>query len=449
MVFSSMTFLYYFLPVVLLTYFVAPKKARNGVLLLASLFFYAWGEPKYIIIMVVTIIIGYLGGIIIHNNRGKMSGRIALYVALFCCIGFLVAFKYVSFLPLPIGISFYTFQLISYIVDVYRGKVKAQRNFINLFTYVVMFPQLIAGPIVRYESVENELINRTHSIPMIREGIVRFVIGLGKKVLIANQLGELADVYYKVEENSVTFAWVWAVASALQIYYDFSGYSDMAIGLGRILGFRFPENFDYPYISKSITEFWRRWHMTLGGWFRDYVYIPMGGSRVGSGRLVFNLLVVWTLTGMWHGATWNFAIWGLYFGILLIVEKLFMLKYLQNTKGINHIYVIFSTVISFVIFSSDTLDAIGKNLANMFGLGGLRGVTEETLYHTASYGFTLFVAIIGATPLVKLIGSKTIKAAEKYKLDTVLESLVLAIILLLSTAHLVDGSFNPFLYFRF
>ncbi|MBR3834772.1 MAG: MBOAT family protein [Lachnospiraceae bacterium] len=449
MVFSSMTFLYYFLPVVLLTYFVAPKKAKNGVLLLASLFFYAWGEPKYLILIVGTILIGYVSALIIEKNKDKMSGRIALYVALFCCLGFLIVFKYTSFLPLPIGISFYTFQLISYVVDVHRGKVKAQKNLINLFTYVVMFPQLIAGPIVRYENVEKELNHRTHSIPMIREGISRFVIGLGKKVLIANQLGELADVYYKVEENSVVFAWVWAIASALQIYYDFSGYSDMAIGLGRILGFRFPENFDYPYISKSITEFWRRWHMTLGGWFRDYVYIPMGGSRVGTGRLVINLLVVWTLTGMWHGASWNFAIWGLYFGILLIIEKLYMLRYIQNAKGINHIYVIFATVISFVIFSSDTLRDIGVNLSNMFGLTRLKGITEETLYYTVSYGFTLFVSIIGATPLVKMLGTKAMKAAERYKLDSVMESVVLALILILCTAHLVDGSFNPFLYFRF
>ncbi len=449
MVFSSMTFLYYFLPVVLLTYFVAPKKAKNGVLLLASLFFYAWGEPKYLILIVGTILIGYVSALIIEKNKDKMSGRIALYVALFCCLGFLIVFKYTSFLPLPIGISFYTFQLISYVVDVHRGKVKAQKNLINLFTYVVMFPQLIAGPIVRYENVEKELNHRTHSIPMIREGISRFVIGLGKKVLIANQLGELADVYYKVEENSVLFAWVWAIASALHIYYDFSGYSDMAIGLGRILGFRFPENFDYPYISKSITEFWRRWHMTLGGWFRDYVYIPMGGSRVGTGRLMINLLIVWTLTGMWHGASWNFAIWGLYFGILLIIEKLYMFRYIQNAKGINHIYVIFATVISFVIFSSDTLRDIGVNLSNMFGLTRLKGITEETLYYTVSYGFTLFVSIIGATPLVKMLGTKAMKAAERYKLDSVMESVVLALILILCTAHLVDGSFNPFLYFRF
>ena len=449
MVFSSMTFLYYFLPVVLLTYFVAPKKAKNGVLLLASLFFYAWGEPKYLILIVGTILIGYVSALIIEKNKDKMSGRMALYGALFCCLGFLIVFKYTSFLPLPIGISFYTFQLISYVVDVHRGKVKAQKNLINLFTYVVMFPQLIAGPIVRYENVEKELNHRTHSIPMIREGISRFVIGLGKKVLIANQLGELADVYYKVEENSVLFAWVWAIASALQIYYDFSGYSDMAIGLGRILGFRFPENFDYPYTSKSITEFWRRWHMTLGGWFRDYVYILMGGSRVGTGRLVINLLIVWTLTGMWHGASWNFAIWGLYFGILLIIEKLYMLRYIQNAKGINHVYVIFATVISFVIFSSDTLKDIGVNISNMFGLTRLKGITEETLYYTVSYGFTLFVSIIGATPLVKMLGTKAMKAAERYKLDSVMESVVLALILILCTAHLVDGSFNPFLYFRF
>lgn len=466
MVFSSMTFLYYFLPVVLLVYFVAPKVAKNGVLLLASLFFYAWGEPKYLILMSATILIGYCSALIMDSDRGQMSKRVTFIVALVCCVGFLVVFKYANFfvdsfsrvtgisvgllnISLPIGISFYTFQLISYIVDVYRGNVKAQRNIINLFTYVAMFPQLIAGPIVRYQDISEELTNRTHSIPMIREGIVRFVIGLGKKVLIANQLGALADSYYEVQDNSVAFAWVFAIATALQIYFDFSGYSDMAIGLGRILGFKFPENFDYPYISRSITEFWRRWHMTLGGWFRDYVYIPMGGSRVSSGRLVFNLFVVWMLTGLWHGAAWNFVIWGLFFGILLMVEKLWMLKYIQNAKGVNHIYVLFATVISFVIFGCDSLSGAGRVLSNMFGLGGLKLITDETLYHIASYGFTLFVAIIGATPLVKLIATRAMNLARKYKLDTVLETVVLALILILSTAHIVDGSFNPFLYFRF
>ena len=343
MIFSSMTFLYYFLPVVLLVYLVAPRVLKNAVLLLASLFFYGWGEPRYLVLMVATIIIGYVSGLLIEKYREKKQGRIILILALFCCLGFLAVFKYADFfinsfnqatgisvrilnLALPVGISFYTFQLISYIIDVYRGAVKAQRNLLTLGTYVAMFPQLIAGPIVRYEQVEHELTARTHSIPMIREGIVRFIIGLGKKVLIANQLGELADAYYKVQENSVCFAWVCAVAAALQIYFDFSGYSDMAIGLGRILGFKFPENFNYPYISRSITEFWRRWHMTLGSWFKDYVYIPMGGSRVKSGRLVVNLLVVWMLTGLWHGAAWNFILWGLFFGILLIIEKLWMLS---------------------------------------------------------------------------------------------------------------------------
>ncbi len=466
MVFSSMTFLYYFLPVVLLVYLVAPRVLKNAVLLLASLFFYGWGEPKYLLLMVATIIIGYVSGLLIEKCRDKMQGRIILILALFCCLGFLAVFKYADFfvesfnqatglsvkllnLALPVGISFYTFQLVSYIVDVYRGKITTQKNFITLATYVVMFPQLIAGPIVRYEQVEQELTARTNSIPMIREGIVRFVIGLGKKVLIANQLGQLADTYYNVQENSVTFAWVCAVATALQIYFDFSGYSDMAIGLGRILGFRFPENFNYPYVSKSITEFWRRWHMTLGTWFKDYVYIPMGGSRVGSGRLVVNLLAVWMLTGLWHGASWNFVLWGLFFGVLLIVEKLWMLRYIENAKGVNHIYVLFAVIISFVIFSGETLMDAGLMLSNMFGLGGIKLITEETLYYTASYGFTLFVAIIGATPLVKLMATKAMKVAEKYKLDTVLESIALALILILSTAHIVDGSFNPFLYFRF
>lgn len=466
MVFSSMTFLYYFLPLVLLSYFVTPKVAKNSVLLMASLLFYGWGEPRYLILMAITVAIGFVSALIIEKNRGKMSAKITLYVALFCCLGLLGVFKYADFfiesfnkvtglsiaflrLTLPIGISFYTFQLISYIIDVYRGDSKAQKNYGTLLTYVAMFPQLIAGPIVRYKDVAEELKSRNHSIPMIREGIVRFVMGLGKKVLIANQLGELSDIYNKVGDNSVTFAWICAIASALHIYFDFSGYSDMAIGLGRIFGFKFPENFDYPYISKSITEFWRRWHMTLGGWFRDYVYFPLGGSRVKSGRLVFNLLIVWMLTGLWHGASWNFVIWGLFFGVLLIIEKLFTLKYITKAKVLNHIYVIFAAIISFVIFDAENMDVLWENLKNMFGLGGLKGITNETLYYTVSYGFTLFVAVIGATPLVKLVASRAMMLAEKYKVDTILESLVLSIILILSTAHLVDGSFNPFLYFRF
>ena len=466
MVFSSMTFLYYFLPIVLLIYFVVPRVARNMVLLLASLFFYAWGEPKYIILIALTVAVGYFSAFVIEKKKEKLSSRIALYVALFCCLGILGVFKYANFfvesfnlatgmsvellnVALPIGISFYTFQLISYIVDVYRGNVTAVKNPITLFTYVVMFPQLIAGPIVRYKEVEEELISRTCTIPMIREGISRFVIGLGKKVLIANQLGELADTYIRVQDSSVAFAWVCAIASALQIYFDFSGYSDMAIGLGKILGFKFPENFDYPYISTSITEFWRRWHMTLGGWFRDYVYFPMGGSRVKSGRLIFNLLVVWMLTGLWHGASWNFVIWGLFFGVLLIVEKLWMLDYIKKAKVINHIYVLFAVVISFVIFSASDLSRAGNMLADMFGMGGLKLITEESAYYIISYGFTLFVAIVGATPLIKRISGRVMETAERYKLDTLLESLVLALILIISTAHIVDGSFNPFLYFRF
>ena len=466
MVFSSMTFLYYFLPVVLLVYFVAPRKVKNGVLLLASLFFYAWGEPKYIILMSVTVLIGYFCALIIESRRGKISGKIALVVALICCLGILGVFKYFNFfvsgfnkvtglsvgflsVTLPIGISFYTFQLISYVVDVYRGTLNVEKNFLNLFTYVVMFPQLIAGPIVRYQDVVSDLETRKHSIPMVREGILRFVIGLGKKVLIANQLGELADTYLEVQDTSVLFAWVCAIASALQIYFDFSGYSDMAIGLGRILGFKFPENFNYPYISSSITEFWRRWHMTLGGWFRDYVYIPLGGSRVKSGRLVFNLLVVWMLTGLWHGASINFVLWGLFFGILIIAEKLFLLPYIEKAKVFNHIYVLLAVIISFVIFDAANINQAGNMLADMFGIGGTPFITDESIYHIVSYGFTLFVAIIGATPLVKHLSVKAMSVAEKYKLDAVLEAVVLGLIFIIATAHLVDGSFNPFLYFRF
>ena len=340
MIFSSIPFLYYFLPVVLILYFLAPKVLKNPVLLLSSLFFYGWGEPKYVFLMVVTILSGYVFGLLIERFSGKGLSKVFLVLSVLVSLAGLAYFKYADFfiqnfnaltgfsvpflrLALPIGISFYTFQILSYTVDVYRGTVKAQKNPIHLATYVALFPQLIAGPIVRYQDVEKQLVSRTHSFEKASAGCRRFILGLAKKILIANTLGELCQVFTQSAELSVLYYWLYAVAYMLQIYYDFSGYSDMAIGLGKIFGFELLENFNYPFISKSITEFWRRWHISLGTWFRDYVYIPLGGNRLGRTRQLFNIFVVWLLTGFWHGAEWNFIIWGLYFGVLLTFEKFF------------------------------------------------------------------------------------------------------------------------------
>ena len=463
MVFSSIPFLYFFLPAVLLCYVIAPRKIKNLVLLVFSLLFYWWGEPKYALVMVFTITFCYFAGIIIEKRRNDPKGKLLLTVSVAVPLGLLALFKYADFLlgsinsltgadipllglALPIGISFYTFQALSYLVDVYRGDVPAQRNFISLATYITLFPQLIAGPIVRYTTVAEDLSQRTHSLERVSSGIRRFTVGLGKKVLIANLLGSFCTAYRESAEPSVIFAWVYAVCFALQIYFDFSAYSDMAIGMGRMLGFRFLENFNYPFISKSISEFWRRWHISLGSWFRDYVYIPLGGNRVGAKRQIFNILVVWCLTGLWHGANWTFMAWGLYFGILLIIEKLFLKKFLEKLPAaLQHIYVLFFVLISFVLFNAETFSMAKNDLAIMFGLGGLPLISDDTIYNLSSYAVLLIVALIGATPLCKSIFKRT----EKYAAVQIIEVIGVAAVLILSTAYLVDGSFNPFLYFRF
>ena len=463
MVFSSIPFLYFFLPSVLLCYLIVPKKAKNIVLLVFSLLFYWWGEPKYALLMVFTITFCYFAGILIENRRTAPKGKLLLTISVAVPLGLLAIFKYADFLlgsfnsltgadipllnlALPIGISFYTFQALSYLVDVYRGDVPAQRNYINLATYIVLFPQLIAGPIVRYTTVVEDLDSRKHTLDNIALGIRRFVVGLGKKVLIANLLGSLCTAYRESADPSVLFAWIYAVSYALQIYFDFSAYSDMAIGMGKMLGFRFLENFDYPFISKSITEFWRRWHISLGSWFRDYVYIPLGGNRVGAKRQIFNILVVWCLTGLWHGANWTFMAWGLYFGILLIIEKLFLKKHLEKLPGaFQHIYVLFFVLISFVLFNAETFTMAKDDLTVMFGLGNLPFITNDTLYNLSSYGVLLTAALIGATPVCRNLFRKT----QNNKVVQVIEIVFVGAILILSTAYLVDGSFNPFLYFRF
>lgn len=465
MLFSSITFLYYFLPIVLILYLIVPRKLKNLVLLLASLVFYAWGEPKYVFLMLFSILIGYLAGILMD----KLPRKPVMLVSVFLCLFFLVYFKYTNFfigninqllhtkLPflkvvMPIGISFYTFQIISYILDVYNKKVEKQGNFLYLATYIAMFPQLIAGPIVRYSDINEQLGNRVYTIDNVAEGIKRFAIGLAKKVLLANQLGELCQVFGASEEKTIAFYWIYVVAASLHIYFDFSGYSDMAIGLGKILGFSFPENFNYPYMSKSITEFWRRWHMSLGTWFRDYVYIPLGGNRKGVRRQIFNILVVWLLTGFWHGAQWNFIIWGLYFAVLLIIEKLWLYKKLKKSRIFGHIYTLVFVGISFVIFNAVDLNEMFTYLQNMFFLGESRAnavLGTEGFYYLKSYLWILVIAILGATSLPKKMYDMLQKNVVINKLLVVLEPIVVLILVLLCTAYLIDGSFNPFLYFRF
>ncbi len=444
----------------LLLYLVSPKRLKNASLLLASLVFYGWGEPKYLLLMVVSILTGYVFGILIEQSKSKKRARFYLVLSLLVSVGILGFFKYADFfitnvnavtglsipllsIALPIGISFYTFQILSYGVDVYRKDVAAQRNLIDFATYVTMFPQLIAGPIVRYSDIESELKVRCYSFEQTYEGIRRFIIGLSKKVLIANLLGELCSIFKDSDEKSVLFYWVYAISYTLHIYFDFSGYSDMAIGLGRILGFTFPENFNYPYISKSITEFWRRWHMSLGSWFRDYVYIPMGGNRVPMIRWFLNILVVWMLTGFWHGASWNFIVWGLFFAVFLILEKLFLGKLLAKAPSpLVHFYVMFLVTLSFVIFDAINLDEAGAYLLAMAGGKGLPFSTVETLYYLKSYGMILLIAMIGCLPIAKWSKLRSLK-------NSYVEAFLLLGLLLLVTAYLVDGSFNPFLYFRF
>ena len=465
MLFSSISFLYYFLPCVLIIYFCTPKKFKNIILLLSSLLFYFYGEPVYILVMIGSIISGYIHGLLI--NKYKKYKKIFLITSITISLGLLILFKYSNFiidninsifnakfallnLALPIGISFYTFQILSYVIDVYNEKVAVQKSIIKLATYVSLFPQLIAGPIVRYSDIEKELSNRTHSFENMALGIRRFVIGLAKKILIANQLGEISNIFLQTDETSVIFYWMYGIAFCLQIYFDFSAYSDMAIGLGKMFGFHFLENFNYPYISKSITEFWRRWHISLSTWFRDYVYIPLGGNRVGKLKLLRNIFVVWCLTGIWHGANWTFIIWGLMFGILLIIEKIFLLKALDKIPKIfRHIYVLFVVMISFIIFNATDIRQAIYQIKGLFGVNGETIINSYTLYYLKSYLVIFIIAIIGSTPLLKNIIEKLKQRSKINKIINLFEPIVIMALLLISTAYLVDNSYNPFLYFRF
>ena len=469
MVFSSITFLFYFLPIVLLSYYLVPKKVKNIVLLISSLFFYFWGEPKNILIMILMIFVSYIGGLVIDKLREKKSKFIKLFLFIIIVIDLsaLFYFKYIDFLIrninlylenkidligviLPIGISFFTFQIISYLIDVYRGDTKVQKNIFKLALYVSLFPQLIAGPIVRYKDVAEQIDERTHTIEKFSNGIRRFVIGLSKKVLIANILGELAGAFGTSSDGTIVFYWLYAIANMLQIYFDFSGYSDMAIGLGKMFGFEFLENFNYPYIATSITDFWRRWHMTLSSWFKDYVYIPLGGNRKGLKRQIINIFIVWFLTGLWHGANWNFILWGVYFGTILLIEKVFLLKVLDKTpKVINRIYVLFTVLISFILFSNEDLNIALQNIKGLF-VSDVGFISNVSLYYLTSYLVVILIGIIGSTPLLKNLINKLSSKNEKIKkVINVLEPVVLTMLLIISVSYIIDGSFNPFLYFRF
>ena len=466
MLFSSITYLFYFFAAFLLLYFAVPFKLKNAVLLVFSLIFYAWGGVKYALLMVTAILVGYVFGILIEKFRDKKRVSLAFtWLAAAIILAFMLYFKYTNFfidninkltganigfldITLPVGISFYTFQTISYVIDVYRG-IPAQKNIIDLAAYVSMFPQLIAGPIVRYVDIAKELKHRTHSIDKAAEGIRRFVIGLGKKILIADRLSELCDMLKATDEKSVLLYWVYGIAVALYIYFDFSGYSDMAIGLGRMFGFKFLENFNYPYISKSATEFWRRWHISLGSWFRDYVYIPLGGNRVSKLRHIFNIFVVWFLTGFWHGAAWNFIAWGLFFGVLLIIEKFWLYKYLDKSKVVGHVYTLLAAVLSFVLFNATDFGEAFTYIGGMFGAGGIPLATEEILYYIRSYAVIFIIAFVGATPVVKNTAMKLSESKRFGVVMNVLEPLFIIAVFLVISAYLVDGSFSPFLYFRF
>ncbi|MGL4107324.1 MBOAT family O-acyltransferase [Clostridium sp. LP20] len=468
MVFSSLIFLFFFLPLTLIIYNIVPRKAKNLIILLVSLMFYAWGEPVYIVLILISIIINYIGALLIRKNRRDEEKHKFIFVTLILIdVSILFFFKYYGFfieninvlfgsslsvrnLPLPLGISFYTFQLISYIADVYMEKVKPQKNIVDFGAYVVMFPQLVAGPIVQYSDVEKQLKNRYESLDKFGQGVRRFIIGLGKKVIIANNIGliwvEIKNI--PIENISVLSAWIGIIAFTLQIYFDFSGYSDMAIGLGKMFGFDFIENFDYPYISKSITEFWRRWHISLGSWFRDYLYIPLGGNRRGLRIQFRNLIIVWFATGLWHGASKNFIAWGLYFGILIFIEKLFLKKILDRIPTIfAHIYTMILVIVGWVFFDTDSLSSAIRYISVMFGFGDNILMDNVFKYILSTNFLILAIAIICSTQIV----SKFVRKV-KFNMDGINLFLIVSIqflILIISIAFIVSDTYNPFLYFRF
>ena len=467
MVFSGITFLYFFLPAVLLVYMLVPKKCKNIILLIAGLLFYSWGEPAYFWVMIASSLVDYAAGLYMNRTESKGKRRAALVVSMVADLGFLFVFKYSGFvvdvinkafgtniprpdLPLPIGISFYTFQSMSYTIDIFRKKTKVQKNFINYLTYVSLFPQLVAGPIVRYNEVADSLTDRTSNADTIGEGAALFIKGLAKKVLIANNIGALWTEVKGMDFSSISVltAWLGILAFTFQIYFDFSGYSDMARGLGRMFGFEFPVNFDHPYQSKSVTEFWRRWHITLGSWFREYLYIPLGGNRLGTARTFFNLAVVWILTGFWHGASFNFICWGAFYALLLIIERAGFSKVLEKLPPlVSTLYTFIMVVIGWVMFDLDTMGDFFRYLKAMFSVK--KAVDPYSLYLLASFGIMFALCIFASTDLWgKLCGK--IQAKEKGgKIMAVAAPAVRIMLLLLCTCYLVDATYNPFLYFRF
>ncbi len=463
MVFASITFLYYFLPIFLILYFIFPKKYKNIVLLIFSFIFYFYGEPKYILLMLIEVFFSYFMTLSLEKNKSKsLLGIIISFHIFLLCV-----FKYFNFIitninsifggnisllniVLPIGISFYTFQIISYEVDVYRGKVKASKSLIDYMTYVFLFPQLIAGPIVRYETISKELKSRKVTLEDFSYGVNRFIIGLFKKVVIANNIGELCNILNNSSEVSVLLYWVLGISYMLQIYFDFSGYSDIAIGIGRMIGFKFPENFNYPYIANSVTDFWRRWHMTLSSWFRDYVYIPLGGNRVSTLKHIRNILVVWMLTGLWHGASWNFIIWGIYFGVILIIEKYCLNKVLEKLpRVIRNIYAMFIVMISFIIFSSDDISSALVAIKGLFSFSSLKFSNDFIIYYIRSYGVILIGGLVLCTPLIKNVIDKLRENKILNYIINIFEVIILVLVLVVITSMLIDSSYNPFLYFRF
>lgn len=480
MVFSTSIFIYLFLPVTLIIYYLMPKKGKNLIILLSGLLFYSWGEPIYVIVMLISTMIDYFAGLIMNHFEGrKVPRRICLIVSIVMNLGLLGIFKYsgfiaeninaiagtqiidinnmnffgIEYLPmnmLPIGISFFTFQSMSYTIDLYLGNVKVQKNPISFAAFVTLFPQIVAGPIVRYDDVAKELDDRSITIDLIYDGIIKFIIGLSKKVLIANSIGALwtSIKATDIANVSVVSSWLGILAFTFQIYFDFSGYSDMAIGLGKMMGFNFPKNFDYPYLSKSISEFWRRWHITLGAWFKSYVYIPLGGNRKGMARTIFNLAVTWFLTGVWHGASWNFILWGTLYGVVIILEKLFLGKLLDKIPDIfGHIYTMLLVILGWVLFDTADLPTAGAYIAKMFGAGGGAFIDSTALYQIATYGITFIICIIGCTNLPKL----AVEALKKKSAVLVNYGGIAVItgMFIICAAYLVDQTYNPFLYFNF
>ena len=469
-IFSSLVFLFVFLPIALSIYYLVPRKGKNFILLLLSLVFYAWGEPIYVFLMLFSILIDYVNGLLVeHFSNEPKKAKLVVLSSIIVNLAILMFFKYTDFflttsnylfgtefamleLSLPIGISFYTFQTMSYTIDIFRKDAKAQRNIIDFGAYVAMFPQLVAGPIVRYQTVADQLNHRIETEERFATGIRRFVIGMGKKVLLANNIGMLWSRILETDlaNISVLTAWLGLIAFGFQIYFDFSGYSDMAIGLAKLFGFDFLENFNYPYISRSITEFWRRWHISLGTWFKDYVYIPLGGNQKGKWRTYRNIFIVWFLTGFWHGASWNFILWGLYFGCLLMLEKAFLLKWLQKSPAfISHLYTIILLIIGWGLFAFEDFNFLRAYFRIMFGLTEAPFYNQNTRFYLMTNGILFVCLTIGSTPFLKKIYEKIATTKLNPALDFIIIPLLCLAVLIASTAYLVDSSYNPFLYFRF